>query len=77
MLRRIAAYRKANNSLVAEPALRLFFEEQKVQLHHELDCTRTPADQALKSFKIYIERFEKPFNYMTFDEESEKVHIGE
>jgi adenylate kinase len=27
MLRRIAAYRKANNSQVAEPALKLFFEE--------------------------------------------------
>jgi hypothetical protein len=27
--------------------------------------------------KIYIERFEKPFNYMTFDQEAEKVHVGE
>ncbi len=27
--------------------------------------------------KIYIERFEKPFNYMTFDEEDEKVHVAE
>lgn len=31
----------------------------------------------LKSLKIYIERFEKPFNYMTFDAESEKVHVAE
>ena len=27
--------------------------------------------------KIYVERFEKPFNYMTFDEEAEKVHVAE
>jgi adenylate kinase len=27
--------------------------------------------------KIYIERFEKPFNYMTFDHEDEKVHVSE
>ena len=31
----------------------------------------------LKSLKIYIERFEKPFNYMTFDQEDEKVHVAE
>lgn len=27
--------------------------------------------------KIYIERFEKPFNYMTFDQEDEKIHVAE
>lgn len=30
---------------------------------------------ALRSFKIYIERFEKPFNYMTYDDEEEARHI--
>ena len=30
MKRRIAAYRKANNSQVAEPALKLFFEQQGI-----------------------------------------------
>jgi adenylate kinase len=68
MKRRIAAYRKANNSQVADAPLKLFFEQQAIQLHQETDSTRTPADQVLKSLKIYIERFEKPFNYMTFDE---------
>ena len=77
MKRRNAAYRKANNSAVAEPPLKLFFEEQKIQLHQELNCTNTPAEQVLKSLKIYIERFEKPFNYMTFDQESEKAHVAE
>ena len=77
MMRRLAAYRKANNSQVAEPPLKLFFDQQGVQLHQELDCTRTQADQVLKSLKIYIERFEKPFNYMTYDEEAEKVHVDQ
>ena len=43
----------------------------------EGDCTRTQADQVLKSLKIYIERFEKPFNYMTFDEQEEGVHVAQ
>jgi hypothetical protein len=25
--------------------------------------------------KIYVERFEKPFNYMTYDQEEEVVHV--
>lgn len=33
------------------------------------------AEQAIKSFKIYIERFEKPFNYMTFDGDEEREHV--
>jgi hypothetical protein len=77
MKRRLAGYRKANNSQVAEPPLKLLFDQQGVQLHQELDCTRTQADQVLKSLKIYIERFEKPFNYMTYDEEAEKVHVDQ
>ena len=27
----------------------------------------------MNGFKIYIERNEKPYNYMTYDEEEEKV----
>ena len=48
-----------------------------MQIQEELDCTNTSTDIALKSFKIYIERFEKPFNYMTFDAEDEKVHVAQ
>jgi adenylate kinase len=77
MKRRIKAYRVANNSQVAEPPLKQFFEENGIQLHTELDCCGTPQDQILRSLKIYIERFEKPFNYMTFDSELEKVHVAE
>jgi adenylate kinase len=46
-----------------------------VTLHGQADCTNANGEQALKSFKIYIERFEKPFNYMTFDQEDEAKHV--
>lgn len=75
MARRLKAYRKANNSTIAEPALAAFFQEQGIELHWERDCTKTLTAQALRSFKIYIERFERPFNYMTFDEEEEQRHL--
>lgn len=32
-----------------------------------------PSKDAISGFKIYIERNEKPFNYMTWDEEDEKI----
>lgn len=35
------------------------------------ESIKTPIDDALDSFKIYIERNERPYNYMTFDEEEE------
>ena len=35
MERRIAAYRKANNSAVAEPSLKQFFVEQGMQIHEQ------------------------------------------
>jgi len=76
MDRRIKAYRKANNSKVADPALRQFFSEQAIELHEQMNCTVTQTENALRSFKIYIERFEKPFNYMTFDAEKELTHVA-
>ena len=78
MDRRLKAYRIANNSQVAEPSLKNFFSEKGgLQLQEELDCTSTSTAVSLKSFKIYIERFEKPFNYMTFDQQDEKVHVAQ
>ncbi len=44
MNRRMQAYRKANNSKVAEPALRQFFEQQNVQIYSELECTKQPSE---------------------------------
>merc|ERR1711971_162174 len=69
MQRRIRSYREANNSKVAEPAVQDFFKEQGIKFYKESIRTRT-AD-ALNGFKIYIERNEKPYNYMTFDEDEE------
>jgi adenylate kinase len=75
MQRRLSAYRAANNSPTAEPSLKEFFLEQGVTLHEEGACTTVDSAQAIKSFKIYIERFERPFNYMTYDEEEESQHV--
>lgn len=75
MERRIKYYRLHNNSQVAEPSLVQFFQKQGItNIMVQNDITRIPANQVLESLKIYIERFEKPFNYMTFDEEAEMVH---
>lgn len=37
----------------------------------------TEEKQALNGFKIYIERNEKPFNYMTYDEAEESKRFEE
>jgi len=54
MKRRIKAYRVANNSEVAEPAVQDFFKEQGIKFFKE--NTRTLVKDALNGFKIYIER---------------------
>lgn len=70
MKRRIASYRVKNNSKVAEPAVQDFFKQQGIKFYQESIRTRTK--DALNGFKIYIERNEKPFNYMTYDEDEEQ-----
>ena len=57
MSRRIKAYRLANNSTVAEPAVQDFFKQQGIKFYSENIKTR-PRD-ALNGFKIYIERVSK------------------
>ncbi len=54
MQRRIKAYRTANNSTVAEPAVQAFFKQQGIQFYKESIQTRTK--DALNGIKIYIER---------------------
>ena len=54
MRRRIKAYRTANNSIVAEPAVQDFFKQKGIKFFKEDMMTRTR--DALNSFKIYIER---------------------
>ena len=57
MSRRIKAYRLANNSTVAEPAVQDFFKQQGIKFYSE-DIKTRPRD-ALNGFKIYIERVSK------------------
>ena len=54
MQRRIKAYRLANNSRVAEPAVQAFFKKEGITFFKESIQTRTT--DALNAFKIYIER---------------------
>jgi len=70
MRRRIKEYRVANNSTVAEPAVQDFFREQGIKFFREDILTR--AKDSFNSFKIYIERNEKPFNFMTYDDDEEE-----
>lgn len=69
MTRRLKGYRLANNSQVAEPSVQMFYEHQGIGVFNE--SIKTPVGDALDSFKIYIERNERPYNYMIFDEEEE------
>ena len=54
MVRRLKAYRTANNSEVAEPSVQEFFKRNKIT-YHEDDCTRD-KEKVIDAFKIYIER---------------------
>ena len=54
MLRRLKAYRTANNSVVAEPSVQDFFKKQGVGIYSEEISTN--QKDALNGFKIYIER---------------------
>ena len=54
MLRRLQAYRTANNSVVAEPSVQDFFKKQAIGIYSEE--ISTSQKDALNGFKIYIER---------------------
>lgn len=69
MSRRLKAYRTANNSQVAEYSVSDFFDQQGISLFNKA-CT-APTKKVLDAFKIYVERNEKPFNFMTYDEIAE------
>lgn len=69
MKRRLKAYRSINESKVAEPSVQAFFQGNSVTLF-ERDAA-TEQESVFNSLKIYIERFGKPNNYMSFDEDLE------
>lgn len=52
-----------------------FFKKWGVGIYTE-DINTSQKD-ALNGFKIYIERNEKPYNYMTYDEEEESKRLLE
>ena len=69
MKRRLAIYRTANNSEIAEKSIQDFFRENQVQVF-EKDASAEP-DFAFNSIKIYIERMEKPINFLSNDFQGE------
>lgn len=54
MKRRLAKYRKENNSQIAEPSLSDFFKQKNTEVYVE-NATNT-KELAFKGFKIFIER---------------------
>lgn len=67
--RRLKAYREANNSAVDDPNITAFFEKYGIDVH-----ASSAADEEEKVFegmKIFVERSERPKNFMTFDQERE------
>ena len=61
MLRRLKAYRTANNSVVAEPSVQDFFKKQCIGIYSEE--ISTAQKDALNGFKIYIERVRSSYFY--------------
>lgn len=55
MIRRLKAYREANNSVIAEPSVQQFFKLRGIEKIHEENCNTT-EDKVIAGFKIYIER---------------------
>lgn len=75
MVRRLKSYRVANNSEVAEPAVQDLFQQQGIEIFKK-KCNYSESD-ILNSFKIYIEKDEKPSNYMAFDNEEEVKRVDQ
>lgn len=69
MKRRLKSYKSVNESQVAEPSVQAFFKEHGVQIF-ERDAA-ADKQTVFNSLKIYIERFGKPNNYQSFDEDVE------
>jgi histone H3/H4 len=62
MLRRLEAYRKANNSQIAEPSVQQLFKERGVDRIHEVNTTEV-SEKAMKGLQIYVERVSSGINH--------------
>lgn len=69
MKRRIVKYKQANESEIAEPSVQAFYREQEIQVF-EKDASLN-KNMVFDSIKIYIERVEKPNNFLHNDIENE------
>jgi adenylate kinase len=73
--RRNKVYRLMNNSPIGDPALVDFFKKWSIGVISER-CDEEES-KLVEGFKIFIERNGKPINYMTFDQDAEKVRISQ
>jgi hypothetical protein len=55
MVRRLAAYRQANNSQIAEPSVQQFFKERGVDRMHVVNSAES-KEKEMKGLRIYVER---------------------
>jgi adenylate kinase len=74
LIRRNKLYREWNNSQIGDPSLVDFFKKWEIDVMEE-NCMDKEV-KLIEAFKIFIERKGKPVNYMTFDQEDEKVRIA-
>lgn len=75
LVRRNKLYRTWNNSQIGDPSLVDFFKKWEISVMQE-NCMDSET-KLVEGFKIFIERNGKPVNYMTFDQEDEKVRIAQ
>ena len=73
MKRRLTKYRNQNNNPAGLPSVQEFFTEQNIQVF-SIDCFEDNYEVE-ESIKIYLERFGRPFNYQTHQEEAEGLRI--
>ncbi|CAG9315201.1 unnamed protein product [Blepharisma stoltei] len=75
MNRRLKDYRVSNEDPSGNLAVKDFFIENSTDIF-PIDCS-TSENDTFESMKIYIERFGRPFNYQTHQEEAENKRIKE
>ena len=72
--KRLKEYRDENNTENGNVCLADFFNERKVD-EIAVDLEANPKEVILQKVKVFVDRNGKPKNYMTEDEEKEKVRL--
>jgi len=73
--KRLKEYNEANHPIDGSLSLLDFFKERNVE-NIELDLDKLSKEVLLQKIKVFVERNGKPKNYMTEDEEKEKIRLA-